>query len=243
MTVSVIAFGADPTGRNDSAAAFDAAVSAAAAIASSNALPADVGSGRVTLDLGGGTYLISRPIKIQYHSGITVSGGTLVADARVFPADGFLLDVSSLTGFSFRELTLDNQHVGGGMRFDGIVQVDVSGVFFLHYKTDGIFGDDVSGASHELMVQDSFFAEFMWGEVGFDNIQLQSGTAIYLSSQFYDSNFYNSIIRCTRVGIVNEAGANAFFGFHVYATCNKNPDGLNVSVGLLQAAWGQTRVR
>ena len=140
------------------------------------------------------------------------------------------------------QLTLDGAHVACGARFDTVVQVDVDRVFFLHYSGYGIHGDDSKGASHELMVSTCFFAEFMWGEPGFDNIDVLSSTAIHLEQQFYDSNFYNSIVRCTRVGIVNLAGANLFHGMHVYATCNKNPDGYNVSVGLLQGAWGQTRV-
>lgn len=163
MTVSIIALGGDPTGRNDSASAFDAAIAAAAALVQANSLPAAVGSGGVVIDLGGGVYRLSRPILIHGYSnsGFTVSGGTLLADASSFPADGYLLDVAQLSGLAFRDLTFDSVHVGGGLKLDNIVQIDVTGCFFLHYQSDGIYGGDALGASHELMLDDCFFAEFM----------------------------------------------------------------------------------
>lgn len=34
------------------------------------------------------------------------------------------------------------------------------------------------GMGHELTIADSFFAEFMWGETGFNDTSLQNGTAI-----------------------------------------------------------------
>jgi hypothetical protein len=123
-----------------------------------------------------------------------------------------------------------------------VVQVTLSQTFLLHYSSYGVWGDDAHGASHELLVSQCFFAEYMWGEPGFDNVARQNGTAIFLAPQFYDSNFYGSIIRCTRVGVVNMAGANLWHGMHIYSTCNKDPSGGNVSVGMLSAAWGQTRI-
>jgi hypothetical protein len=242
QTISIIGLGGDPTGRNDSSAAFAAALSAAATLARGLGLGA-VGAGGVTIDLGGGTFLLSAPIAVV-GEGFTLSGGTLLADAASngWPPGACLLDVVGSQNIAFAALTLDGAHVACGARFDNVVQVDFSGVFVLHYKDTGIHGDDQRGASHELMVSDCFFAEYMWGERGFDDIGVLQAVAIYLEPQFYDSNFYNSIIRCTRVGIVNLAGANLFHGMHVYATCNKNPDAYNVSVGLLQGAWSQTRV-
>ena len=219
----------------------DSALSAAAALARALDLGV-VGSGGVTLDLGGGVFKLSRPAIIRGAGGWTMWGGSLIADASNFTQGGCLLDVAQVQNLGFVELTLDGNLVACGARFDGVVQITVDRVFFLHYLQYGIFGDDGKGASHELMVTTSFFAERMWGEPGFDNIDVLSGTAIWLSSQFYDSQFANSIIRCTRVGIVNMAGANLFLGLHVYATCNKNPDAYNVSVGLVQSAWGQTRI-
>ena len=215
-TISITALGGDPTGHNDSAPAFALAFAQAAAAASRLGLGA-VGAGGLTIDLGGGTFLLSSPVQM-YGQGWTLSGGTMLADARpgAWPAGGCLLNTSGFSqNVGLAGLTLDGAHVACGARVDGVVQFDVSGVFFLHYAVYGLHGADARGASHELMVGDCFFAEFMWGEPGFDDVAQQSGTAIWLEEQFYDSNFYDSIIRCTRVGIVNLAGANLFHGIHV----------------------------
>jgi hypothetical protein len=241
MTLSVIALGGDPTGVQDSTQALQTALSSAASLSASNALPGATGSGGVGVDLGGGTYRITSPLLLHYFNGIRVFGGTIVAGVG-FPPTGCLLDVQGQGNLVFEDLTLDSNHTGGGMRVDNVVEVTVRSLFFLHYSSFGIWGDDAHGASHELLVTESFFAEFMWGEKGFDTIALQNGTGIYLAPQFYDSNFYNSIIRCTRVGVVNHAGANLFHGLHIYSTCNKDPLGVNVAVGMLNVAWGQTRV-
>lgn len=241
MSLSVIALGGDPTGAQDSTQALQTALSSAASLASSNGLPGSIGSGGVGVDLGGGTYRISSPLLLHNFNGIRVFGGTIVAGAE-FPPTGCLLDVQGQGNLVFEDLTLDSNHTGGGMRVDNVVEVTVRSLFFLHYSSFGIWGDDAHGASHELLVTESFFAEFMWGEKGFDTLSLQNGTGIYLAPQFYDSNFYNTIIRCTRVGVVNHAGANLFHGLHIYATCNKDPGGLNVAVGMLSVAWGQTRI-
>lgn len=38
----------------------------------------------------------------------------------------------------------------------------------------------------------------------------------WLQMAFPDSNFYNIIIRCTRVGVVERSGANLYNGLHIY---------------------------
>ncbi len=242
MTVSVIAHGGDPSGVNVSTGALASAFAAAVALArSSAALPAAAGSGGVLVDLGGGSYRVDAPLLLRGASGIRVAGGTLFSDAS-FPVAGCLLDAQGVSNLVFEDLTLDAARRGCGLRLSDALQVAVRSVFFLHYSSFGLWGDNAGGASHELLVSDSFFAEFMWGEPGFDDVSAQNGTAIFLDTTFYDSNFYSSIIRCTRVGVVNLAGANLWHGVHVYSTCNKDPSGGNVSIGFLQGAWGQTRI-
>ena len=241
LTISPITLGADATGVADSTAALAAALAAGKALAANNSLPAAAGSGGVLIDLAGGTYRVTAPLLLRGANGVRLAGGTLVAGAG-FPATGCLLDIEGGGNLVLEDLTLDSNHTGCGLRVDSVVQVTLARTFFLHYSSFGVWGDDSHGASHELMVSECFFAEYMWGERGFDTLALQNGTAIYLAPQFYDSNFYHSIIRCTRTGIVNLAGANLWHGMHIYSTCNKDPSGGNVSVGLLNAAWGQTRI-
>jgi hypothetical protein len=241
MTLDLVAFGGDPTCVNDSSTALAAAVAAALAVSWENSLPGVIGSGGVAVDLGGGTYLVSEPLVIADGAGVTLRGGTLRA-APSFPPAACMVNITGGQHLAIADLTLDAAHTGACLCLDNVLQLTVADSFFLHYKTFGILGDDAHGASHELLVTGCFFAEFMWGEPGFNNVAAQTGTALFLASQFYDSNFYDSIIRCTRVGVVNMAGANLFHGVHIYSTCNKDPSGGNVSVGFINAAWGQTRV-
>ena len=235
--LNLILFGGDPTGVADSSAALDAALQSAI-----NGTERDgmVGAGGVVVDLVGGTYLISRPMLLHggKFRGFGIRGGTLFAGPS-FPPEGLMLDCVSCSMVFFEDLTIDMQHRGGCMRFDTSLQTTVSNLFCLHYSSYGILGSDGAGQGHELLVRSSFFAEFMWGEPGFDDVSKQNGTAIFML--FPDSNFYDIIIRCTRVGVINRSGANLYHGLHIYATCNKAPDGGNVSLGMLSDSW-QTRI-
>ena len=251
LSVSVIAHGGDPSGATDSAPALRAALAAAAALAAG--APSTVGSGDVLVDLGGGRYKLSSPVVADGVSGrpllrgIVIAGGTLFADNApgVFPADGFLLDFTYAQQITLKDLVLDAQHAGGCLRVDTILQSTIHNVFFLHYSTFGLKGDSVAGSSHELLVDSCTFAEFMWGEAGYDVRDLQAGVAILAQTTsagaFYDSNFYNIIIRCTRLGVWDRAGANLWHGVHVYSTCDKSKNDLNVTVGMLSEA-GQSRI-
>jgi hypothetical protein len=241
MTLDLVAFGGDATGQNDSSTALAAAMAAALAVSSENSLPGAIGSGGVAVDLGGGTFLIHEPLVVRDGQGVTLRGGTLRA-AAVFPLSACMINITGGQHIAIADLTLDASHRGSCLCLDTVVQITVTDSFFLHYNPFGILGDDEHGASHELLVTGSFFAEFMWGEPGYNDISMQSGTALFLATEFYDSNFYDSIIRCTRLGVVNLAGSNLFHGLHIYSTCNKDPSGGNVSVGFLQGAYGQTRV-
>ena len=249
--MSVIALGGDPSGAADSAPALRAALAAAAALAAG--APAAVGSGDVRVDLGGGRFKLSSPVVADGASGrpllrgVVIAGGTLFADNApgVFPEDGFLLDFTFAQQITLKDLVLDAQHAGGCLRVDTILQSTIHNVFFLHYSTFGLMGDSLAGSSHELLVDSCTFAEFMWGDAGYDVRDMQSGVAILTQTTsagaFYDSNFYNVIIRCTRLGVWDRAGANLWHGVHVYSTCDKSKNDLNVTVGMLSEA-GQSRI-
>lgn len=52
---------------------------------------------------------------------------------------------------------------------------------------------------------------------------------------------YNSVIRCSRVGVINLGGSNLFQGLHVYSTCSLAPGTGNVTIGFV-AGGTQTRI-
>jgi len=247
FSFSPLTFGGDPTGALDSSAALEAALEAATGVSGANALPPAGGSGFVSVDLGGGTYKVSRPLLVRssasYNLGVIIRGGSLVADKATFaPLGACVIDVQSAATLTIEDVVIDGAHVAGGMRLDNALGVTIQRVQVLHYSSFGILGDDAHGASHELLVTEAFFSEMLWGEPGFDSVAAKNGTAIFLAPQFYDSNFYDIIIRCSRVGVVNFAGANLWHGLHVYSTCNKDPSGGNVSLGFVDAAYGQSRI-
>lgn len=252
LNLNAISFGADPTGRNDSSQALHAAILAAAAASSG---PPGAGGIPVGLDLAGGVYFLSHPLifKDSSVSNIQIYGGTLIANATSFsssPYNGtaFLLDFTYSAGLVLRDLTLDASHAGGCIRVDTVLASTLTRLTLLHYSTYGLLGDAQSGSGHELLVSDVVIAEYDWGEPGYDDTDKQSGTGIAMLSYaapdyngFYDSNFYSIIIRCTRLGVANRAGANLYSGLHVYSTCNKAKGTGNISIGFLSDA-GQTRL-
>lgn len=92
-------YGADPTGTKDSSAAFDLAV---AALLMRNTSGHEAGGGNVDLggsriNLGGGDYLLSKPIVIPHGYGhFGIFGGALRA-ASGFPKGRYLLEISDLS--------------------------------------------------------------------------------------------------------------------------------------------------
>ena len=100
QSIDPTAFGADPTGKTDSTAAFARAVEA---LLSTKAMAphamasgiADMGG--VTLDLGGGQFLLSAPVVIPpMYGNLHVRDGTLRASSS-FPGDRWLVEIGSAT--------------------------------------------------------------------------------------------------------------------------------------------------
>lgn len=236
MNLNLIELGADPTGVNDSTTILQYAIDTAAEYHNLYNL-------FIEIELQGGNYLISAPLTLsgrtKDYSSFIIRNGQITVNPLLFPNDGFIFYCVYCNQITWMDLILDNNHVGGGIYTDTALQNVVDNVFFLHYKTMGIYGGSVYGMGHELLVSSSVFAEYMWGEPNFNITANQNGTAIFMT--YPDNNFYNVIIRCTRVGIVNRAGANLYHGVHIYSTCNKDPDGSNVAIGYLSDA-SQNRI-
>lgn len=143
LNVNVVEFGADPTGKNDSTAAIQAAIDAAANISATPNRPSVIGSGGVVVDFVGGTYAVSAPITLYgyRYNGLILRGGTLVA-APTFNASGFALDLRQISQVNVEDITVDMQHSGGCARFDDTLQSTVSNLFCLHYSSWGVLGGD-----------------------------------------------------------------------------------------------------
>ena len=98
--ISPVRFGADPTGRTDSTAAFRKTLEVllnTSAVAVSRMASGIYDLGGATLDLEGGEYLISQPIVIPPFVGnVLITDGTLRAGPG-FDPERFLVEVGNVT--------------------------------------------------------------------------------------------------------------------------------------------------
>lgn len=210
-TVNVIDYGADPSGKNDSSAAIQKAIQAAKDVFVSST----AGSGSLTVDLQGGSYRIDTTLDLSWAAGFVFSGGSLIAGPS-FPNSSYIVYCRSCTKLMFRDLIVDNQHRGGGFMFSSPLQVQIDNAFFSHFATHGVYCNETGG--HELLLANSFFEEFHWGEPGYNTSSAKTATAIELVQP--DSSILNVIIRCAKKGIVSSSTSNLIESTHIYTTCN-----------------------
>ena len=129
----------------------------------------------MTLELGGGEYLISRPLAFpDFLGNYRVRGGTLRASAS-FPGDRFLIEVGS-TGCVPKDhqnvcsefIGMDNLFLDGSHVAAGCVQVSMTmgttigpSAFCTGFVQSGIRVNQ----GHETMILDSWLAAFYWSEI------------------------------------------------------------------------------
>ena len=191
--ISPVLFGADPTGVRDSTLSVLAAVQAVLNCSESRgshhmASPVkDLGG--ATLDLLGGTYLISAPLVFPAGYGnFQVVRGTIRASGT-FPPDRFLVEIGSDNPHNYRnatdfcypgehqgicnefvnlsELFLDASHVAaGGLSVSKTMGLTLGPSAFVYGFTDtGIRVD----SGHEIMILEVWVAEYYWDETTYVN--------------------------------------------------------------------------
>ena len=175
-------FGADPTGATDSSDAMEAAMRALLAHNGSGPTMASAirDLGGVTLDLAGGDYLLSRPLRIPPMVGnLHVRDGTLRASAT-FSADEWLLNVGNATtckpklpsgkpdgqascneGITVSNMLFDAAHIAaGGLRVGMVMGTVVTSAFFTGFAKIGLSIEH----GHEVMVSDTWLAACYWSD-------------------------------------------------------------------------------
>ncbi|TYI49694.1 hypothetical protein E1A91_D12G052300v1 [Gossypium mustelinum] len=228
-----IAYGADPTGVQESSDAISQALNDAFQVQTTlQMLPGLKDLGGVVIDLLGGSYKISNPIRFPASGGanIVVKGGSLRA-SDTFPGDRHLIEVwspnsqpSSPTGFNdmkdenvgiyyedvtFRDILFDSSFRGGGLSVIDSARIRIDNCFFLHFSTQGILVQK----GHETFITSCFLGQVSTvggdkGERGF------SGTAIQLSSN--DNAITDIAIFSAAIGILLIGQANIVTGVHCY---------------------------
>ncbi|KAK6240322.1 hypothetical protein QQP08_006732 [Theobroma cacao] len=233
-----LGYGADPTGEQESSDAILQALNDAFQVQSGlEMLPGVTDLGGVVIDLLGGSYKISKPIRFPASGGgnVVVKGGSLRA-SNTFPGDRHLIEVwspnsqvlkekaSVPTGFAdakdqnvgiyyeditFRDILFDSSYRGGGIFIIDSARIRINNCFFLHFSTEGI----LVRKGHETFISSCFLGQH--STIGGDKGEKSfSGTAIQLSSN--DNAITDAAIFSAAIGILLEGQANIVTGVHCY---------------------------
>ncbi|PKA61584.1 Polygalacturonase QRT3 [Apostasia shenzhenica] len=225
-------YGADPTGRTDSTAAIQQALSDAFRPLSGRSLLAGIADlGGAEINLEGGSYLITRPISLPFSpaGNLKIHSGSLRASDD-FPENRYVIelwasssnqnrvspDISSAatSAYDYEYITLSGIMVDANFRGGGIAVVNslrtiISGCYIAQFESDGIW---VQGG-HETFISDSFLGQHITagadpGERNF------SSTAIRLMGN--DNAVTDVVIFSAATGILVAGQANVLTGVHCY---------------------------
>ncbi|EEE61669.1 hypothetical protein OsJ_16135 [Oryza sativa Japonica Group] len=168
-------YGADPTGGADATAAINSAIADAFRRPSNATMTGgipDLGGAEIHLD--GGSYLLKGPLSLPASGGgnLKIHSGSLRA-ADDFPTDRYLIELSAKAAgggggsspamsyyyeyVTLRDLMLDCNYRGGGVRVVDSLRVGVDNCYVVHFATDGVA---VSGG-HETFVRNTFLGQHM----------------------------------------------------------------------------------
>ncbi|KAJ4702669.1 Polygalacturonase QRT3-like protein [Melia azedarach] len=231
-----IGYGADPTGGIESSDAILQAVNDALQVQSGLQLLTGIKDlGGVIVDLQGGNYTISKPIRFPAGYGnLVVQGGSLRASSN-FPVDRHLIELwapnsqnfkqqtESITfhglkdqnggiyyeDITFRDILFDSSYTGGGLFIIDSARIRINNCFFLHFTTQGILVEK----GHETFISNSFLGQH--STVGGDPAEKDfSGTGIELASN--DNAITDVVIFSAAIGVLLRGQANIVTGVHCY---------------------------
>ncbi|XP_050231287.1 polygalacturonase QRT3 isoform X2 [Mercurialis annua] len=235
-----IGYGADPSGREESSDAMLNALDDAFKMGNGLEMVAGVNDlGGVVVDLQGGNYKISKPLRFPAEGGgnIVVKGGTLRA-SDTFPDDRHLIEIWSPNsklldkkdsthsdGFSddikdqsvgiyyeditFSDILFDSKFKGGGLLIIDSVRIRIHNCFFLHFNTEGI----LIQRGHETFISSCFLGQH--STVGGDKDEKDfSATAIDVAGN--DNAITDVAIFSAAIGVVLRGQANILTGIHCY---------------------------
>ena len=215
--------GADPSGMNDSTKAFENAIATALKRGASNTYLADniTDCGGATIDLGGGDYLISKPLTIPpMYGNLRIIDGTIRASTTFKPVTSYLLNIGDINyncsnfqkscneNIAIENLMLDCKHIAyGGLHvIDSMGTIIGPQIFILGFTDAGI---TINGG-HEAMIFESWLGEYLYS----DPDEHKTATAIQIFG--YDNYITNTIIFCGKIGVHLTGGANVINGVHVW---------------------------
>ncbi|KAL1291626.1 hypothetical protein HN51_060164 [Arachis hypogaea] len=220
----VTSYGADPTGNSDSTEAILEAIGDATKVPSQWSLMKGIKDlGGAQIDLQGGNYIISKPLKMPVGVGnLMIHGGTIRA-SNTFPNNGHLIDLSTSSEtkksstspsynyefITFKNLLLDSNFRGGGISVINSLRINIENCYITHFTTTGIL---VQGG-HETYITNSFLGQHVTAGGDKDERHF-SGTGISLHGN--DNAVTDVVIFSAEIGIMVTGQANTFSGVHCY---------------------------
>eukprot|EP00050_Salpingoeca_kvevrii_P020071 m.93927 g.93927 ORF g.93927 m.93927 type:complete len:523 (-) comp8702_c0_seq1:209-1777(-) len=225
-------FGADPTGKTDSTAAFAKVMAALLTPRTQEKMASGIADlGGATLDLAGGEYLISEPLVIPpFFGNVRIVRGTLRAGAS-FPASSWLVEIGSESCHpdqqgscnefvEVSDVLLDASHqAAGGVHVSNVMGTTLGpSIFITAFNVSGIQIDH----GHEVMVSEAWLAEYFWSQ---HRPTDSSSVGIVING---NDHYLNNVIvfDFTKVGVEVNGAANILFGVH---TWNGGGTGISVS--------------
>ncbi|KAF8411287.1 hypothetical protein HHK36_003834 [Tetracentron sinense] len=255
-----IGYGADPTGAQDSSDAILMALGDAFQLQNELVLLPGVNDlGGVVIDMQGGNYKISKPIRFPAQGGGNVHGGTLRA-SDTFPGDRHLIELWApdsqklqkttsthpdnlanmqvqnvgiyYEGITFRDLLFDSSYRGGGIFVIDSARIRINNCFFIHFTTQGILVQK----GHEAFISSCFIGQHL--TVGGDKGEKSfSGTGIDLDGN--DNAVTDVVIFSAATGVILRGQANILTGVHCY---NKATFFGGIGILVKLAGLSQTRI-
>ncbi|KAG9439031.1 hypothetical protein H6P81_019196 [Aristolochia fimbriata] len=246
-----VGYGADPSGKLDSSDAIISALNDAYKATSNITMLNGISDlGGVVIDLQGGQYKLTKPIRFPPNAGnIVVRGGTLRASPD-FPTDRFLIELYAPTSkhvnasgvtsspayhyedVTFEDVLFDAGYRGGGLFVIDAVRVRIDNCFFIHFGTTGILVEK----GHETFISNTFLGQHITAG-GDPHERNFSGVAVDLASN--DNVITDVAIFSAATGVILRGQANVLTGVHCY---NKATFFGGVGVLVKLAGLGQTRI-
>eukprot|EP00730_Choanoeca_flexa_P019738 TRINITY_DN9650_c0_g1_i3.p1 TRINITY_DN9650_c0_g1~~TRINITY_DN9650_c0_g1_i3.p1 ORF type:complete len:293 (+),score=23.39 TRINITY_DN9650_c0_g1_i3:86-964(+) len=207
-TISVIDFGADPTGQNDSTSAIVAAAAHLSNLSTGNPSVNGYDYGLAKLDMANGHYVISSPIIINTSlTNVIFADGSIRASTR-FPPGQYMFEFNSsrvaapFEGIRIHNLILDGNGIANGILGSDCAHTLIDGVWVYGFYDYGIHF--IRG--FEYYVTNSWVS----GGDTSDQSVCMKHNATGIAMEASDSSITDTVVFCTKLGIYLNGGETYF---------------------------------